>query len=190
MLKNTPSRYGVVTKALHWIVFALIAYQFLSANLMLHLSRGATVLGLNQDHFFNWHKSIGLVIFGVALVRIAWRKLTPLPEWSAALTPPERALTARLETMLYVLLFALPVTGYVFVMAGGYGVRLFGEWNLPNPIGKIPALGVAAQGVHNTLTYVAVVVASWHIGLGLKKHYTDGTRFLHRMLPFRHEPPP
>jgi len=187
MLKNTPTRYGFVTKLLHWSVFALIVYQFVGANLMGRLGRNGTVLGLNQDHFYNWHKSIGLVVLGVAVLRIAWRRTTPLPEWCPALTPAERAITQRLEAMLYALMFLLPVTGYLFVMAGGYGVRLFGVHDLPNPIGKQPVLALWAQGLHVLLTHALVVVAAWHVGLGLKKHVYEGTRFLYRMLPFTRE---
>lgn len=184
MLKNTATHYGVVTKSLHWAVFALIAYQFFSGNLMTHLGGQGTLFGLNQDHFYDWHKSVGLVVFFVALARIAWRRMTPLPEWFPALTPAERAISQRLETALYVLMFALPITGYAFVMAGDYGVRLFRAWDLPNPIGKRPGLALTAQVLHIVLTYAAVVLASWHIGLGLKKHFYEGTRFLRRMLPF------
>ena len=187
MLKNTATHYGLVTKCLHWTVFLLVAYQFVSANVMTRLGRGSTVLGLNQDHFFNWHKSIGLVVLAVAVARIAWRRTTPLPEWAAALTPAERVITARLETMLYVLMFAMPITGYLYVMAGGFGVRLFGVYDLPNPIGKQPLLALWMQVLHILATYAIVVVAAWHIGLGVKKHFFDGTRFLRRMLPFTPE---
>ena len=184
MLKNTSTHYGLVSKLLHWTVFAFVVYQFASGNIMSRLGRNGTVIGLNQDHFYNWHKSIGLMVLVVALARIVWRRTTPLPEWAEALTPAERAITQRLEAMLYGLMFLVPIAGFVFVMAGGYGVRLFGVYDLPNPIGKHPVLAIGAQSVHILLTYALVVVAAWHIGLGLKKHVYEGTRFLHRMLPF------
>lgn len=100
MLKNTPTRCGLVTKLLHWSVFALIVYQFVGANLMTRLGRSGTVMGLSQDHFYNRHKSIELVILGVAVARIAWWRTTPLPDWAAVLTPAERAITQRLEAWL------------------------------------------------------------------------------------------
>lgn len=184
MLKNSSTHYGLVAKSLHWAVFLLVVYQFVSANLMTRLGRSGTVLGLNQDQYFNWHKSIGLVVLAVAAARIAWRRMTPLPDWAEALTPAERVISARLETMLYVLMFLLPITGYLYVMAGGYGVRLFGSYDLANPIGKQPLLALWMQVLHVLATYAIVVVASWHIGLGLKKHVFEGTRFLRRMLPF------
>ena len=183
-LMNAPTRYGTVSRFLHWTVFLLIVYQFIGANIMTRLGRNATVLGLNQDFFYNWHKSLGLVVLLVALARVIWRRTTPLPNWADALTPVERAITSRLETLLYALMFLLPVTGFLFVMAGGYGVKLFGAYDLPNPIGKHETLAWWAQLCHLLLTYSAVVVISWHVGLGLKKHIYDRARFFHRMLPF------
>lgn len=187
MLKNTPTRYGLVSKFLHWSVFLLIVYQFFGANIMSRLGRDGTLLGLNQDDFYNWHKSIGLMVLAVALLRITWRRTTPLPEWAQVLTPAERTISSRLEFWLYALMFLLPITGYLYVMTGGYGVKLFGRFDLPNPIGKHPTAAVWAQTAHVLLTYAAVVVASWHIGLGLKKHVYDGTRYVYRMLPFTRE---
>jgi cytochrome b561 len=187
MLRNTPTRYGLVSKSLHWAVFALVVYQFVSGNLMSRLGRSGTVLGLNQDHFYNWHKSIGLMVLGLAVLRIIWRHATPLPEWAVALTPAERTITRRLEAMLYALMFLVPITGYLYVMTGGYGVRLFGSWDLPNPTGKMPGLATWMWAAHIALTYALVVVASWHVGLGLKKHVYEGTRFLRRMVPFGRE---
>ena len=91
---------------------------------------------MNQDDYYNWHKSIGLVLLALVVLRIAWRKLTALPDWAPTLTPAERTISHWNETLLYTCMFLMPVSGYLFVMAGDYGVRLFGRYDLPNPIGK------------------------------------------------------
>jgi len=184
-LKNTTTRYGAVSKGLHWSMFVLIVYQYLGANVMTRLGRDASVLGMDQDTLYNWHKSIGLVVVTLALARLVWRRTTPLPEWSDALTPVERAITHRLETMLYALMFLLPASGYLFVTAGGYGIRLFGLHDLPDPVGRHETLAVLARAAHVALAYGAVVVVSWHVGLVLKKHVFERHRFLQRMLPGR-----
>lgn len=184
-LKNTPARYGAVSKFLHWTVFLLFVHQFVGANLMTRIGRDATVLGMDQDFLYNWHKSIGLLAIVVALARIVWRRTTPLPDWCPSLTEAERRISHRLETMLYLLMFLLPVTGYLFVMLGGYGVRLFGLHDLPNPFGKQPLPATVAWVSHVLLAYGVVVVVAWHVGLGLKKHLFDRSGFLNRMLPFR-----
>lgn len=184
-LLNTPQAYGTVTRTLHWTVFVLFAYQYLGANLMTRIGRDASVLGMNQDMLYNWHKSIGLVLLVLAAARVTWRRTTTLPDWSDALLPAERVLVGRLESMLYVLMFALPITGYLFVTAGGYGVRLFGVWDLPAPFGRHDGLAAWAHALHVLLAYTALVVISWHVGMALRKNLVDRARYLQRMLPIR-----
>jgi cytochrome b561 len=182
-LRNTAHRYGSVTKSIHWTVFLLLLLQYVGANVMTRMGREATVFGIGQDFLYDWHKSLGLVLFGLTAARLAWRNATPLPDWSPILSQPERELTNRLEHLLYVLLLALPLTGYLFVMAGDYGIRLFGSWHLPNPVGKVPVLAGTSLFLHVLLGYLALIVLSWHVGHVLKKHCYDGNRYLQRMLP-------
>ena len=183
-LRNSVTHYGAVTKFLHWAVFLLFAWQYLVGNIMTHIESGKTVFGLNQDFYYNWHKSIGLVLFTLAVLRIAWRKLTPLPDWAPTLTPAERSLSHWNETLLYWCMFLMPVTGYLYVMAGDYGVNLFGRWALPNPIGKVEWLAAVTRVVHITTSYILLIVVGSHVGLGLKHHLFDRDGFLYRMLPF------
>lgn len=184
-IRNTPTRYGLVSKFLHWAVFVLFVYQFIGANIMTRLGREGTVLGMNGDFFYNWHKSIGLLLFVLAVARLIWRRTTPLPDWHPSLADHEKALVPRLEGWLYWLMFVLPVTGYLFVMAGGYGIKLFGLVDLPNPIGKQPEWSWIVWTLHIVFAYAALIVIAWHVGLVLKKHLFERTGLAHRMLPFR-----
>ena len=133
-LKNSATCYGSVSRFLHWSVVTLFAFQYLSAAIMTHLARDKTLLGLSQGDLYNWHKSIGLVLLTLALARLIWRKATPLPDWAPVLSKTERAISHRNETLLYGCMFLLPLSGYLFVMAGNFGVKLFGLVNLPNPM--------------------------------------------------------
>lgn len=184
-LANPATHFGTVSRVLHWSVFVLFLYQFVGANVMTRLPRGAEVLGMDGNFFYNWHKSIGLSLLLLATVRIAWRRTVALPDWPASLTDVDRAIAHRLESALYWLMFLMPITGYLFVMAGGYGVKLFGVHDLDNPIGKQEWLAGWAQFAHVTLSYAIVIVVGWHVGLGLRKHVFERTGFLDRMLPFR-----
>lgn len=186
-LLNSRTHYGAITKLLHWSVFLLFFYQYVGGNLMTRVARDQTLLGMTQDHWYNWHKSIGLVLLAFAVLRLLWRKSSALPDWAEGLTPSERAISHRNETLLYGAMFLMPLTGYLYVMAGGYGVKLFGLWNLSNPIGKQTTLATIAHFMHILLAYCALMVISWHVGLGLKKHFFEDSGFLHRMLPFRRE---
>jgi len=183
-LRNTPTEYGSVTRTLHWAVFLLFAYQFVGANLMTRLGGGERVLGMGQDLLYNWHKSVGLVLLLLAFARVVWRRTTPLPDWSDALVPAERVLVHRLESMLYLLMFALPVTGYLFVTAGGYGVKLFGAYDLPAPFGRVEWLASLARWLHVLLAHAAIVVVAWHLGMVLRKQWVDRAPYLQRMLPW------
>ena len=64
------------------------------------------------------------------------------------LSERERAFIHRAEQVLYTAMFVMPVSGFLYVMAGGYGVTLFGMWELPNPIGVQPTIATAAKATH------------------------------------------
>jgi cytochrome b561 len=183
-LKNSTTAYGAVTRCLHWTVFLLFFWQYLSANLMTHVARDKTLLGLSQGDYYNWHKSMGLILLALALFRLLWRRATPLPDWAPTLSEAERAISHRNETLLYGCMFLLPLSGYLFVMAGGFGVKLFGLYELPNPIGKQESLAALTLVIHIVTSYAAIVFIAWHVGLGLKHQLFDKDRFLNRMLPF------
>lgn len=183
-LTNSATHYGAITRFLHWSVFLLLIYQYIGANLMTRIGSGKTLLWLTQGSYYNGHKSIGLVILALALLRLAWRKLTPLPDWAPTLTPAERTISHWNEKLLYGCLIVMPMSGYLFVMAGGYGIKLFGGYDLPNPIGKQEWLAAVAHVIHIVISYVMVIIAAWHVGLGLKHQLFDRDRLLDRMLPF------
>ncbi len=184
-LKNSTTHYGSVSRFLHWATFILFVWQYLSAAIMTHLARDQTLLSLGQGDYYNWHKSVGLMLLVIALGRLIWRKITPLPDWAPTLNPAERAFSHWNEMGLYGCLFLLPISGYLFVMAGGFGIKLFGLVDLPNPIGKHAGLATTMMTMHILLGYVTVVLIGWHTGLGIRHHFFDKDGFLHRMLPFR-----
>lgn len=78
----------------------------------------------------------------------------------------------------------LPLSGYLFVMAGGFGVKLFGLYDLPNPLAKQEVLATLTLIIDVVTSYAAIVFIAWHVGLGIKHHLFDKDQFLNRMLPF------
>jgi len=184
-LKNRAGRYGSVAKFFHWSIFLLFLYQFFGANLMTRLGPGQSAFGWDGNAWYNGHKSIGLVIALLALGRLVWRKATPLLRWHDSLTLVERTISSRLETALYVVMFALPITGYLYVMSGGYGIDLFGRFELPNPIGKREGWDTLARVAHVTVAYAALIAIAWHAGMMIRKHVFEGSGLMNRMLPFR-----
>jgi cytochrome b561 len=131
-LLNTQDGYGALTKLFHWAIVALFAFQFAAGNIMVRIGPHETALGLTQDAFYNWHKSIGLVALAVAVFRLLARRSGQLPDWAPTLSAPERKFVHRAEQVLYTAMFVMPISGYLYVMAGGYGVNLFGVVDLGN----------------------------------------------------------
>ena len=183
-MRNTRDGWGWVTKVLHWTTFLLVLNQGVVAWVMLRTPAEETVAGLSQGTLYNWHKSIGLVLFVVVVARFAWRTLTPLPEWAPNLSAREKRAIHLVERGLYVCLFVMPISGFVFVMAGDFGVRFFNTWDLPNVVGPHEALASMAQGTHRIAAWLlgAALLAHWTIVFGHQVRHRD--RYVQRMLPF------
>ena len=181
---NSGTHYGLITKFFHWAVFLLFVNQYVVARLMLTTPIGATSLGYTQGELYNWHKSIGLILLALALLRYTWRRTTRLPDWAATLSAGEKQLIHWLERVLYFCMIAMPLSGYFFVMAGGYGVNFFGRWQLPNTIGKHEGLALVAEWTHIVLAVVIVVAVTLHLGLGIRQAIVHKRGYLRRMLPF------
>lgn len=184
-LLNNATRFGTVSKFFHWAVFLLFVNQYVTGVLMMRLERGHLVLGFAQGDYYTWHKSVGLVVLVLVLLRITWRKTTRLPDWPATLAPWEQGCMKWTERTLYACMFVMPLSGYVFTLAGGYNFKLFGLLGLPQLIAKNAALASTAQFVHAATAYVIVAAVALHLALGLKRHLVEKDGFLHRMLPFR-----
>lgn len=184
---NTSSRYGVVTKTLHWVIFLLIVKQFALAAAMLNTPSDETMFGFAQGALYEWHKSIGLIVLVVAVLRYLWRRATPLPDWAPNLSNGEQRAIHLIERVLYVCMFLMPISGFVFVMAGGFGVKLFDVWKLPNPIGEHKALADVAQVTHEGTAIVLVLALLAHWILIVQHHRAHNDRYVRRMLPFTHQ---
>ncbi|MGL4242824.1 MAG: cytochrome b [Beijerinckiaceae bacterium] len=179
---NDGRSYGRLTKALHWIVVVLFALQLTGGLIMTRLPAGGSAFGVSGDGFYNWHKSLGLVALAIAVLRLWARRAGSLPPWAPTLSPREQALIHRYEQLFYAAMFVMPVSGFIYVMAGGYGVLLFGKWPLPNPIGEWKALAFVARWTHvlAAITLGLAIVA--HVGLVLRHQIVMRDGLLRRML--------
>ena len=185
--RNSSARYGVVTKALHWLIFVGIVMQYFVASVMLRIKDAETFWGITQGPYYNWHKSVGLIIFGLVICRYLWRRFGGLPDWSPGLTEGDKGYIHRVEQVLYACMFVMPISGYVFVMAGGYGVNFFGMHELPRPIGKIEWLSKTAEYIHITTAFVIVAAFLAHMGMVVKRTLVHRDGYVRRMLPFTHQ---
>jgi cytochrome b561 len=186
-MRNTDHRYGWMTKLLHWAIFALVVNQFIVGPLMMRTPAGETFAGFTQGGLYNWHKSIGLVAFVVAAIRLAWRKLTPLPDWAPNLGAGERRAIHRVERLLYACMFLMPASGFVFVMAGDFGVNVFSAWEMPRFIPPHARLASAAQWTHKVAAWTLGITLVAHWSIVARHQYLHRDRYVQRMLPFTHQ---
>ena len=178
-LRNTPRRWGAIAQLLHWLIVLFIVAQFTLATLFEQLPAGAKKLTL-----LSRHKSIGITILTLALVRLAWRWSNPTPTLPDTLKPYERTLARLTHALLYVLLFAVPLSGWLMSSARGFPVSWFGFLQLPDLVPKNKALYEALLTTHGILAWTLGIVATVHLVAALKHHFVLKDDVLRRMLPF------
>jgi cytochrome b561 len=177
--QSTPARYTAVAKVFHWIIAALIVTQFTLAWMADDLPIGARKLGLLARH-----KSFGMTILMLAILRLLWRLKNPPPPLPSGMTPLERLIARVTHVAFYVLLFAMPLTGWMMSSAKNYSVSWFGWFTWPNLIAKNEAAFDFLRSTHDLLSDVLFAIAILHILAALKHHFWNKDDVLLRMLPF------
>jgi len=176
--RNTNRAWGSLTKALHWIIVLLIINQWLIAE------RADDLKGLEKLQALAWHKSFGITILMLAVIRLVWRLLNPVPDLTAETRPWERVLAKVSHVLLYALIFALPLTGWMMSSARNFPVSWFKLFQLPDLVAPSDALFHRMHDLHHLLFNVLVGVAVLHVAGALKHHFIDRNDVLKRMLPF------
>ncbi len=178
-IRNTPRRWGAIAQLFHWVIVLLIVAQFTLATLFDDLPAGAKKLTL-----LSRHKSIGITILILALLRVLWRSANLTPALPGTLKPYERSLARLTHVLLYVLLFAVPLSGWTMSSARGFPVSWFGLWQLPNLVPKNKVLYEFLLTTHGVLAWSLGIVATVHLVAALKHHFMLKDDVLRRMLPF------
>jgi cytochrome b561 len=184
MTTVTPAeRYTKVAVSLHWLI-ALIVIGNLIGGLTIDVfldnadpamvAWGRTIMGI--------HKAMGLLVIALTLVRIGWRLANPPPPPPAHMTPLERRLAGLVHLAFYILLLALPLTGWALVSTGKVPgpVSIFGVFGVP-PL-PLPASmhGTAGEG-HELLGWVMVATLVLHVLAAVKHQWFDRDNLLARM---------
>ena len=178
-VRNTAAGWGAVSKFLHWIIVLLIITQYVLAEVADEMP-----LGFGKFETYARHKSIGITILGLAVLRLFWRWLNPTPELPNTLKPYERFLARAVHFGLYGFLFAQPITGWIMSNAENFPVSYFGWFTLPDLVAPDKAFGDFMEEVHETIFKCMLVLASLHVAAALKHHFWLKDDVLKRMLPF------
>lgn len=178
-LRNTTARWGAVAQLFHWVIVALIITQFVLASIA-----DALPLGMAKLAALARHKSVGITILALAILRLLWRWSNPVPLLPGTLKPYERVLANITHVALYGLLLIMPVTGWIMSSARNFPVSWFNLFQLPDLVGPSRPLYNAMVLTHQTLAWLLVAVATLHVLAALKHHFILKDDTLRRMLPF------
>lgn len=176
---NGSSRYGGVAQLLHWLVAALIVTQFVLA-----WTADDLPLGMHKLALLARHKSFGMTVLMLAVVRLLWRFMNPPPRLPEGMTPLERTVAQLTHIVMYVLLFAMPLSGWMMSSAKNYSVSWFGLFTWPNLIGQNEGAFDLLKSTHYWLGNALFCVVALHVLAALKHHFWNKDDVLRRMLPF------
>ena len=177
----TPAiiRYTTTAITLHWLVALLIVITFPLGVYVHELSLSPLKLQL-----VSYHKWIGVTIFLLTLVRLAWRMKHTPPPLPATIPLWQQRAAHGLHHLLYMLLLFIPISGWLMSSAKGVPVVYLGLVQLPDLVGKDKALGNLLQEVHEVLNFGLLALIGLHVAAAVKHHFIDRDTTLLRMLPF------
>lgn len=180
--RESGSRYSRAV-ILHWLIAFLIIGTLIGAWILSGLLASPDPADRAQGiEMLNVHRSFGLTIFFLSLVRLGWRLTHRFPALPQGMGSWERALARGNHLAFYVLLIAVPLAGYVMSSAGPFPIIYFGLFEDPKlPVGE--ALGGFAHQAHGILALAIVGLLVLHVAGALKHHVADHDEVLLRMLP-------
>ncbi|NOT87189.1 MAG: cytochrome b [Lysobacter sp.] len=177
-LKNTIDRWGGISQLLHWTVAVLILVMA-----YLGLTMGDLPNGPDKIKTYALHKSIGITILALVALRVAWRMYAGTPHPVPGSPRWQERIAALTHAAIYLLLFAIPVSGWVLNSAAGFPLQWFGLINLPHIVGKSHDLHELAEEAHEIMFWVLALLVVAHAGAAYYHHLFQRDATLARMLP-------
>lgn len=177
--RNTVEKYGAVAKGFHWLMAALIVGLLCLGLYMEDLGRSPLKLQL-----VFWHKSLGIAVLALVVLRILWRFLNVPPSSLPNHKPWEKILARIAHAALYAGMIGMPLSGWAMSSAKGYPVSVFGWFTLPGITPKNHDLGEFMGEVHEVTAWILIGAIALHAAGAIKHHVIDKDSTLRRMLPF------
>lgn len=175
-----PGRFGLVAQTFHWVSAVLVISLF---GYGLWLS--GLPVGPERFKAVPLHKSFGVLLLAIVLARLVWRWTHPAPPLPASMPAWERRAANASHVLLYVLLVAVPLSGWLMSSALGFATVPFGMFKLPDLLTRDRALGDTLKTVHYFLNKALIALVLLHVAAALKHHFIDRNDVLQRMLPWK-----
>lgn len=183
-------RYSAVAIALHWLIALLVVGQIAGGLYMHDLPDSQAA---RKFELFQWHKSFGVTVLVLTLLRVAWRLTHRPPPLPAAMPGWEKVAARATHFLFYVLLIVTPLVGWAVVssspLAESVQTYLFGVVHLPHlpffdGVSDRKGLSHEIAEVHETLAFAMLGLIALHVAAALKHHFVDRDVVLAHMLPF------
>lgn len=171
-------RYSNFSIALHWLIAILIIIAFVLGNIMVDMRISPAKL-----QYYSYHKWLGVTVLGFVALRLISRLLSKAPPYPANMGKVQTHIANGTHILLYVLMFAVPLSGYFYTLAAGYPVVYLGLFELPVLIGPNPEIKGSLKELHEILNNIMLVLVLLHVAAALKHHFYDKDGLLHRMRP-------
>ncbi|RYG07092.1 MAG: cytochrome b [Caulobacteraceae bacterium] len=172
------NRYSVTSMVLHWLIAVLVI-----AQILLIMAHDATDGSLSRA-FVQIHKSVGLSILLLTLVRIGWRIANPAIPLPTTMKRWEKGLARTSHVLFYVALIVLPLTGWAASSAAGREIVWFGLFDWPLlPVGGGRDMARTLMEIHEIAVKGLYVLLFLHVAGALKHQFIDRDNVLHRMIP-------
>lgn len=176
--KNTADRWGAVSQLLHWLIVLLILGIGTVGLLMTDMPRGP-----DKIQVYMLHKSFGLTLLALAVLRVVWRLYAGAPQPVPGTPPRQARMAALIHLALYLLLFLVPLSGWLMNSAAGAPLQWFGLFNVPALVGENHDLHERAEEMHELLFWVLIAIAVVHAAAAVYHHVFRHDATLARMLP-------
>ena len=180
MLRNTDHSWGLVSILFHWTMAALFLGQFGLGWYM----QGVRDL-MAQYNLYQWHKSFGFTILGLAILRILWAVTSRRPKLPEDMPSGERSLARGGHIALYLALILVPMTGWAVVSTSPLPIAswFFGLFVVPSlPLGISRHTEQLWSSLHGFLAYAAIFLVGVHVLAALRHHFRNKDDILVRMI--------
>ena len=178
-MQQPIARYTLTAMVFHWLIAVLIIGAFTLGVIMTDIP-GFSPTKLK---YYSWHKWAGVTVLALAALRLLWRLSHPVPEYPDSMKRWEKTAAHHLHLVLYVLMFAVPISGYLYTLSAGVPVVYFGVLPLPVFFEADPALKPVLKSIHYWLTMGMAALVVGHVAAALKHAIIRRDGVMRRMLP-------
>ncbi|MCH1908409.1 MAG: cytochrome b [Stenotrophomonas acidaminiphila] len=178
-LKNTPDRWGSVSKSLHWLIALLILALGIVGLLMGELPKTPKYFWV-----YTAHKSIGITVLVLVVLRLLWRLYAGAPRPVPGTPGWQERIASATHWLLYVMMFAIPLSGWLYDSASGLRpFKLFGLLEMPKLVAPDERAAQLSHAFHEWGFWALILVVLAHAGAALYHHLQQRDATLVRMLP-------